>query len=41
MTIIHPLIGMVASTLLVTIRFLYFAINSTLTGKVHIKIQNI
>ncbi len=37
MTIVHPLIGMVALTLLVTIRLLYFAINSTLTGKVHIK----
>ena len=37
MTIVHPLIGMVVLTLLVTIRLLYFAINSTLTGKVHIK----
>ena len=37
MTIIHPLIGMVALTLLVTLQLLYFAINSTLTGKVHIK----
>ena len=34
---IHPLIGMVVLTLLVTIRLLYFSINSTLTGKVHIK----
>ena len=37
MTIVHPLIGMVVLTLLVAIRLLYFAINSTLTGKVHIK----
>ena len=37
MTIFHPLIGMVVLTLLVAIRLLYFAINSTLTGKVHIK----
>ena len=37
MTIVHPLIGMVVLTLLVTIWLLYFAINSTLTGKVHIK----
>ena len=37
MTIVHPLIGMVVLTLLVTIRLLYFSINSTLTGKVHIK----
>ena len=37
MTIIHPLIGMIVLTLLVAIRLLYFAINSTLTGKVHIK----
>ena len=37
MTIIHPLIGMVVLTLLVAIRLLYFAINSTVTGKVHIK----
>ena len=37
MTIVHPLIGMVVLTLLVAIRLLYFAINSTVTGKVHIK----
>jgi len=37
MSIIHPLIGMIVLTLLVAIRLLYFAINSTLTGKVHIK----
>ena len=37
MTIIHPLIGMIVLTLLVAIRLLYFAINSTLTGKVHVK----
>ena len=37
MTIVHPLIGMVVLTLLVAIRLLYFAINSTLTGKLHIK----
>ena len=37
MTIVHPLIGMVVLTLLVAIRLLYFAIYSTLTGKVHIK----
>ena len=37
MTIVHPLIGMVVLTLLVAIRLLYFAINSTLTGNVHIK----
>ena len=37
MTIIHPIIGMVVLTLLVTIRLLYYAINSTLTGIVQIK----
>ncbi len=37
MTIVYPLIGLVVLTLLVTIRLLYFAINSILTGKVHIK----
>ena len=37
MTIVHPLIGMVVLTLLVAIRLLYFAINSILTGKIHIK----
>jgi len=37
MSILHPLIIMVVLTFLVAIRLGYFAINSVLKGKVHIK----
>ena len=37
MSILHPLISMVVLTFLVAIRLAYFAINSVVKGKVHIK----